>query len=424
MKKLILLFVVALIFNSSFLINNCMSQWVQMSNGMGSNQTVRSLAAYGNAISGYNIFAGTGLYPTLTGVYLSTNNGENWTQTALNNRVVDALATLENNIFAGTDNYPVGTGGVYLSTNNGTNWTQTGLNNHVIRTLAILGTTVFTGTMDSGVYRSTNNGTNWIKTSLNNQDVLSLAVSGNNIFAGTYIGGSVYTSTDNGANWTPTVVISEGIISLAVLGNNIFAGTNGNGVYLSTNNGANWTQAGLSGQAVSALAAFGNNIFASGTSSIGIYFSSNNGTSWTSINQGFPAYPNLDALLIANNYIYAGGYQNSVWRRPLSELIVGVNSVGSEIPSEFSLSQNYPNPFNPVTKIKFDILSDVKRETSEVKLIVYNTLGKEIETLVNERLQPGTYEVTFDGSNLSSGIYFYKLTTDKFSKSKKMLMIK
>ena len=389
------------------------AQWVQMSNGIGTSQTVWSLASNGN-----NIFAGTGLYPNYTGVYLSTNNGVNWDQTALNNREIFALATLGNNIFAGTGNSPVGTGGVYLSTNNGANWTQTGLNYHTIRSLAILGTTVFTGTMDSGVYRSTNNGTNWILTSLNNQDVLNLAVNGINIFAGTYISASVYTSTDNGANWTQAVVNSEAIISLAVSGNNIFAGSNGNGVYLSTNNGTNWTQAGLSGQSISALAAVGNNIFAGGSSSVGIYFSSNNGTSWASINQGFPAYPNLHTLLITNNYIYAGTSSYSVWRRPLSEF-TSIKNTSNEIPDKYILSQNFPNPFNPSTNISYELPTN-----GFVKLIVFDVRGLEVETLVNENQSAGTYSLDWSASLFPSGVYFYRLTVDGFSETKKMILIR
>jgi len=423
MKKIIYSLAFVLIVHCTFNIDNCSSQWVQMPNGMGTDQTVWSLASSEN-----NIFAGTGRYPTLTGIYLSSNSGENWTQTALNDHTVYALAAYGSTlsgyyIFAGVDNYPVGTGGVYLSTNNGTNWTQIGLNNHVIRTLAILGTTVFTGTMDSGVYLSTNNGTNWIQTSLNNKDVLSLAVSGNNIYAGTYIDGSVYNSTDNGANWTQAVVNSEAIISLAVSGNNIFAGSNGNGVYLSNNNGMNWTQAGLSGIAVGALATVGNNIFAGGSSSIGIYFSSNNGTSWTSINQGFPAYPKIGVLLVTNNYFYAGTYESSVWRRPLSELIIDIQNISTEIPTQFSLSQNYPNPFNSSTKIRFEIPLS-KGGEGVVSLRVFDILGKEVATLAKEQLQPGTYEVNWNASAFPSGVYFYKFSIGDFSETKRMALIK
>ncbi len=97
----------------------------------------------------------------------------------------------------------------------------------------------------------------------------------------------------------------------------------------------------------------------------------------------------------------------------------------------FSLSQNYPNPFNPVTKIKFDIPSNVRSrqvgtgsQTANVKIIVYDILGKEIQTLVNEQLQPGSYEVTFDGSNLPSGVYFYQLRAGDFMETKKLILLK
>ena len=102
----------------------------------------------------------------------------------------------------------------------------------------------------------------------------------------------------------------------------------------------------------------------------------------------------------------------------------GITNQGNEIPTSYNLYQNYPNPFNPITKIKFDIPPDVKRKTLNVKLIIYDVLGREIQTLVNEKLNPGSYEVTFDGSNLSSGIYFYQLKTDKYIETRKMLLIK
>jgi len=159
-----------------------------------------------------------------------------------------------------------------------------------------------------------------------------------------------------------------------------------------------------------------------------VFLSTNNGASWINKNQGFPSYPSnpsVASLLIVNGYIFAGTNGQSVWRRSLSEAI-GIQNVSTEIPSSYSLGQNYPNPFNPVTKIKFDIPQSVILSGAKnlVVLKVYDILGKEIQTLVNEQLQPGTYEATFDGSSLNSGIYFYRLTTEGFTETKKMLMIK
>lgn len=103
---------------------------------------------------------------------------------------------------------------------------------------------------------------------------------------------------------------------------------------------------------------------------------------------------------------------------------VGIVNLSTQIPDNFKLYQNYPNPFNPVTKIKFSLPSNVKGKTSDVKLVVYDVPGTEVTTLVNEQLRPGTYEVSFDGRNVASGIYFYKLTTDEYTATKKMVLLK
>ncbi|MBK6539067.1 MAG: T9SS type A sorting domain-containing protein [Ignavibacteria bacterium] len=82
------------------------------------------------------------------------------------------------------------------------------------------------------------------------------------------------------------------------------------------------------------------------------------------------------------------------------------------MPNEFSLGQNYPNPFNPATKIKFEL-----RNTSFTNLVIYDGLGREVETIVNEQLNAGSYEADWNASNFPSGVYFYKLTTGDFSKT-------
>jgi photosystem II stability/assembly factor-like uncharacterized protein len=106
---------------------------------------------------------------------------------------------------------------------------------------------------------------------------------------------------------------------------------------------------------------------------------------------------------------------------------IGIKPISSNVPESFLLYQNYPNPFNPSTKIKFQIpvfpLMKGVRGMS-VRLSIYDLLGREIATLVNEQLQPGTYEVEWDGGNYSSGVYFYKLEAGSFTDTKKMLMIK
>ncbi|MBK8550624.1 MAG: T9SS type A sorting domain-containing protein [Ignavibacteria bacterium] len=99
---------------------------------------------------------------------------------------------------------------------------------------------------------------------------------------------------------------------------------------------------------------------------------------------------------------------------------VNITNISSTVPASYSLKQNFPNPFNPSTSIRFDI-----KKSAIVTLKVYNTNGKEVATLINkESVTPGTQEVTFDGSALGSGIYFYTLTAGDFKETKKMMLIK
>ncbi len=91
----------------------------------------------------------------------------------------------------------------------------------------------------------------------------------------------------------------------------------------------------------------------------------------------------------------------------------------SVLPLNFSLEQNYPNPFNPTTNISYSI-----GNSSFVTLKVYNVLGEEVTTLVNENKKAGSYTVRFNASNLPSGVYIYKLTAGNYSASKKLLLLK
>jgi photosystem II stability/assembly factor-like uncharacterized protein len=96
-----------------------------------------------------------------------------------------------------------------------------------------------------------------------------------------------------------------------------------------------------------------------------------------------------------------------------------VSPISNEIPDRFSLKQNYPNPFNPVTKINFNLKS-----SSFTSLKIYDSMGKEVESLVNENLSTGSYSVDFNASKLTSGIYFYTLTAGEFKETRKMMLVK
>lgn len=111
-------------------------------------------------------------------------------------------------------------------------------------------------------------------------------------------------------------------------------------------------------------------------------------------------------------------------QNPLSEsarwaILIGIKNISSEIPKEYKLYQNFPNPFNPNTNIQFDII-----KFGNVKITVFDLLGREVTVLVNELLQPGRYKTDFDASALSSGVYYYKIESNDFTNIKKLVVLK
>jgi Secretion system C-terminal sorting domain len=151
-----------------------------------------------------------------------------------------------------------------------------------------------------------------------------------------------------------------------------------------------------------------------------------NGNRWCQVEYGLDMRPrsmevyNNDLIINGDFYSASGILANNVVKyTPVPNLTGSVNN--STMPGEFSLMQNYPNPFNPTTKIKYS----VKRETSNVKLVIYDVTGKEIAALVNQAQRPGIYETEFSGSGLSSGVYYYSLLVDgERIDTKKMAIIK
>jgi ligand-binding sensor domain-containing protein len=443
-----------------FLYTNNGTNWTAISNNLPTNCDIHALAVSPNGKGGMNLFAANtgGLFrstnngaswtligipvshvralavsganviscvrekedPLNNGVFLSTNNGTSWSAADTTLLDFSEMVEIGTNLFAG--NYG---SGVFLSTNNGTSWSSvnSGLTNKLINSLAVSGTNLFAGTEGGGVFLSTNNGTSWSGASngLPNTSVWSLAVSGTNLFAGT--DGGVFLSTNNGTSWsavnTPFSLFSQ----MVEIGTSLFAGTS-SGVFLSTNNGASWTAAstGLpTYNAIRALAFSGNYLFA-GTS--GVFLSTNNGTSWTAVNNGL-TNTGVRCLAVSGTNLFAGTDGDGVWRRPLSEMITDVQQTTTQLLEKYSLSQNYPNPFNPSTTISYSI-----PERSNVRLSIFNTLGQNISEMVNEVRDAGSYEQSFDASQLSSGIYFYRIeaasvsNSKTFVETKKMVLMK
>jgi len=132
--------------------------------------------------------------------------------------------------------------------------------------------------------------------------------------------------------------------------------------------------------------------------------------------------PNLNGFEVVS---YRGAFGTANWTtgwtqfNPKNYEVIGINQISSNIPNNFSLKQNYPNPFNPNTIINYQL-----QKFSNVSLKVYDVLGNEVSTLVNQKQNAGSYEVGFNATALSSGIYFYTLKTEGYSETKRMLLVK
>jgi hypothetical protein len=148
-----------------------------------------------------------------------------------------------------------------------------------------------------------------------------------------------------------------------------------------------------------------------------VFISTDWGASWQELADGLP---NTVAMHLdyhqASGKLRIGTHGRGTWE---ATGLIGVINYNNQVPDKYSLSQNYPNPFNPVTNIHYQII-----KSGNVRLTVYDMLGRTVETVVNQNQKAGTYTVQFDASRLASGAYFYRLQTSDFTETKKMILTK
>jgi photosystem II stability/assembly factor-like uncharacterized protein len=282
----------------------------------------------------------------------------------------------------------------------------------------------------SPILRSTNFGDTWSSWSnftFNDPcDIVVLFGNSNLIYFGDQNGGGkVYKSTDSGVNWN--LLISPGGSEIPMIGatnldlNRVFfTNWGGTGFWRSTNAGNNWAEVVSDGDAwgtdvakddptAVAFATWGNGL---------TYISTNGGDNFINLPSG--DYANYGMYFYDKGTLIAeqsgGIYKLNVnYSTPVT-----VQKMSNEIPQQFSLFQNYPNPFNPSTKILYEL-----PKSTIVKITVYDVLGKEVMRLVNNEFkQAGKYSIEFNGNNLSSGVYFYKIEAGEYKLTKKMLLVK
>lgn len=328
----------------------------------------------------------------------------------------------------------------YYSTNYGTNWTLIpGLGNDFIGTQSRgfdidpknpnIMYSIYPSIGASNrfiVYKSSNKGLNWVRIDSINTSIRSIPEGYTKInpFRINYIytrgWENLIISTNSGMNFDTAVgSASFGDIKFNRVDSSMIAYSD-NKLYKSTNHGFSWSQISTLVENIRSIVICydnPNSVYA-GTSN-GLYKSNNGGVNWTWYNNSFTPSKNViginsDAGMGDTVYAVTNDAVYRVWHS-----YTGLNNVSTELPSQFSLSQNYPNPFNPTTNIKFNI-----PKSGFVKLTVFDVLGKEIQTLVNEQLSPGSYSYDFDASHLPSGIYYYKIESNEFTQTKKMVLIK
>ena len=384
-----------------------LAQWIQISYPPGGQIT--SIISKEN-----NLFVSN----TSQGVYLSTDNGDSWSavNSGISTTNIQDLLVKENFIYAGTYN-----GGVFLSSDNGSSWVavNNGLTNLKVYALTLSSSNIIAGTESGGVFISSDNGMNWSFSGLTGEVIWDLCSDANYTLAATAFN-NIFLSTDDGNSWQAinNGLPSGGILAVEIHETKFFSGTPYNGPYLSTDYGANWflINNGISAPDIWSFEFFGSNIFLN--CSEGVYLSTDLGSSWTNVSDGLSDLWIL-SLFIKDDYIFAGsGNSGILYRRPISELVSEIK-YEEELPEDFILYQNYPNPFNPITKIGFRI-----SDFGFVSLKVFDVLGNEVATLVDEYKPAGKYEVEFLATGLPSEIYFYKLSAGSFSQTKKMILLK
>lgn len=331
---------------------------------------------------------------TEEGVYMSINNGNNWQRVAFNERSSFFLISQSGAIFSGFD-------GIFKSTNNGLTWTQiadTSIAGGIRRMVQTPSGIIVAGSISPfletvrGIIRSTNGGQTWY---FSNTGLIGWAKSivdmaawpdGNSeVLIATYLDG-IYRSPDAGITWQKINEIKEPL-----------------------------------GDAVGILPPLG--VFAAGGGTVdgvwrnSLYQLKSNG--WERIAPEYMQNFIVISLAKFDNQRLLIGTNDG-----LLLMTFNINTTSVEEPAapiSYKLNQNYPNPFNSSTTISFTIPNS---EFVTVTLKVYDVLGREVATLVNENLSAGSYSYNFDASNLTSGVYFYKLQAGRYSETKKMILMK
>jgi hypothetical protein len=412
MSKLILVIIFVLAFGSSVY-----GQWVEQTNPTG--KKVHGISFPVNGIPSGYICGDTGT------VMLTVNSGVNWLNAGTG--IPASINMTDIHFISQTTGFCSGglgslSGNVFKTPDGGT-WTQifdtTGIG---IRSVYFISSLTGWAVGNGGTVKYTSNaGASWLTRSFNGTtNTCVFAFSADTVFvSGFGSAGYIVKSVNGGVNWSFSTVPANladirfihfvdsytgyaGGLALGGLG----------GMCKTTDRGLTWTLlAGYTGTTPTD-AKFVNANTGFAVNSTELKLTTDGGLTWN--NQVIPAGGLFEKIALRGSFGIVAG------KKIATLTTIGIEQISSEIPNKYSLEQNHPNPFNPVTNISFNI-----PKAGNIKLIIFDMLGKQISTPVDQDLGPGIYNVDFNAPALSSGIYFYSLLADGVTiGTKKMTLIK
>jgi photosystem II stability/assembly factor-like uncharacterized protein len=401
-----LIFLSFLVVHCTLKIDNCSAQWFSQSSN--TSYTLRGISFLNTStgwVAGYN------------GTVLQTTNGGNiWT-----NQTTNTTKNINSIFFL---NYTTGwfagdSGLIEKTTNGGNSWfNQTSTTSNKLRTILFIDANIGYIIGDGTFLATSNGGSTWVFISDNGGNSIYFT----DVNVGYEATSNIIQKTINGGhNWTQSFSGTRILYRVCFTNSNTgyVVGDSGT-VVKTTNAGVSWSS---QITPVNTIHLFGVSfIDPSNGTAVGvigkIIHTTNGGLNWNIQNSGLTNPPTLEYVQFLDpNTGWIVGGNGTILKTTNGG--VGIKQISELVPKSFSLEQNYPNPFNPSTSIRYEL-----PKSGFIKLVVFDALGREIETLVNEKQSAGTYEATFDGSNYSSGIYFYKLTTNGFNETKRMVLVK
>ena len=366
------------------------------------------------------------------GIFRSVDKGRTWTQTSLTLPFITQIfQDTMGSYYAGTAQ-----NGVYSSQNNGVSWTkipdQDGLSSGRRFNCVEVSYAIWPFPSDPKeftVHRDLMGGTDegifynildmmfpsWLPTWIMNGSYTAFCHAGAQGMLGFGSDGTICQRTVDDVSWINRSRVDQNVAAVVKISDTLIFSFGSRGVYRSNDTGLTWTQAisGITDTSLISATVSSKGILFAGSTRGSIYRSTDGGEQWTLI--ATLPYPVRCILLDEIEILATSGAR--FYRSSLTE--VSSSFRRPTVPERSELGQNYPNPFNPSTTFSYDLT-----KAGMVTLKVYDILGREIATLVNGQKQPGSYRVTFDGSSLVSGVYFYELRAGSYRDVKKMLLLK